>query len=105
MPQTEKRLFPLTKKQLIEKNFSQYRNKVIEVAAFLDRLDRAKNDVHNDFRLQALSKSIEILNTRNSNRVKKILMALSDPNLEPLKSLDIKSAYGAYKPKNNKKNK
>lgn len=89
---------PLTQQQLIDQYFIEARNKVLDVAAFLDRLDRAsKIDGRLDFRLLALKKTLKILSSKEPQRIKKILMSLSDPNLKPLAKLDRKSAYGAHK--------
>ena len=89
---------PLTQKQLLDQSFLDERNRVLEVAAFLDRFERAKKgDGKGDFRYRALLKSLSILNKKEGGRVKKIQMILSDPSTKLLPSLDQKSADGAYR--------
>lgn len=95
---------PLTQLQLIDQYFLENRNRLLDVAAFLDRLKRAsKKDGQNDFRLIAFKKVLKILPSDQSSYLKKALMILSDPTQVPLPKLDRKSALGAYNPKGGKK--
>ena len=54
---------PLSPAQLVDEYFIENRNRLVEVAAFLDRLDRADPAVRQDFRVQALAEAIAILRT------------------------------------------
>ncbi len=85
---------PLTRRELIDEYFIEHRTKLLDIAAFLDRLDRTSG-ADRDFRLEAFVAALEILCTR-TERVCRIQMLLSDPRLEPLERLDRKSAVGAY---------
>ena len=88
---------PLTQRQLIDEFFIEHRTMVLDVAAFLDRLDRAVvRDAEDDFRLVALRRSLDALRADGPTRVRAIQMLLSDPRTEPLPYLDRKSAFGAY---------
>jgi hypothetical protein len=93
----EPRPSPMTATQLVDEYFIENRNRVIEVAAFLDRLDRADaTAADRDFRMQALAEALTILASGSPNRVREIQMLLSDPTSEPLPALDRKGAVGAY---------
>jgi hypothetical protein len=87
----------MTATQLVDEYFIENRNRVIEVAAFLDRLDRADAAAADrDFRVRALAEALTILAGGGANRVREIQMLLSDPTTEPLPALDRKGAVGAY---------
>ena len=88
---------PLTASQLVDEYFIETRNRIIEVAAFLDRLDRVDPAVAGtDFRMEALRDAIEVLSSGPGGRVRQIQMLMSDPTEEPLASLDRKGAVGAF---------
>lgn len=83
---------PLNRAQLIDEYFIENRTRVLEVAAFLDRLDRAGNE--DDFRMRAFREALEALS--GPQRVLKIQHIFSDPRPDPQDGLDRKSACGAY---------
>jgi hypothetical protein len=88
---------PLSATQLVDEYFIENRNRVIEVAAFLDRLDRSDASVAStDFRVRALADAIAVLSTSSPTRVQDIQLLLSDPVAEPLAALDRKGAVGAW---------
>ena len=89
---------PLTQRQVIEEYFIEHRTKVLDLAAFLDRLDRASAlNAGDDFRLVALRRALEVLCTDGgASRLGRIQMILSDTSTELLEQLDRKSAFGAY---------
>lgn len=87
---------PLTAIQIVDEYFIENRNRIIEVAAFLDRLDRADPAAKEDYRVQALSDAIGVLAGDSPTRVQDIQLLLSDPRTEPLPALDRKGAVGAY---------
>jgi hypothetical protein len=89
---------PLTPVQLVDEYFIENRNRIIEVAAFLDRIDRASPDVAaTDFRVRALREALEVVLAGSPNgRVREIQMLMSDPNATPLAALDRKGAVGAW---------
>ena len=93
----------LTSEQLIDEYFVENRNRVLEVAAFLDRLDRADESGQSvlDFRLRAFGEALSILSAPAlagpaGSRLNCIQELLSDPTTEPIPALDRKSARGAY---------
>jgi hypothetical protein len=78
---------PLTQRELIAEYFMEHRVQVLELAAFLDRLDRARE-------IEALA----VLVDGDGSRVQRVQMIFSDPRSELLEELDQKSAKGAYDP-------
>jgi hypothetical protein len=88
----------LTSGQLVDEYFIENRNRVLEVAAFLDRLDRADISGQSvlDFRLRALGEALSVLSGPAGSRLSRIQDILSDPTTEPRPVLDRKSARGAY---------
>jgi hypothetical protein len=89
---------PLSPKELVDEYFIENRTKVLEIAAFLDRLDRADPTyARRDFRMKAFAEAIAGLSRATSaGRVDHIQQLLSDPREVPLDALDRKSALGAY---------
>ena len=87
---------PLSPKELVDEYFIENRTKILEIAAFLDRLDRADPSyASRDFRMKAFTEALATL-SRKGNRLDLIQMQLSDPTSTPLGALDRKSALGAY---------
>jgi hypothetical protein len=87
----------LTARELADEFFIENRNRLLEIAAFLDRLDRADPArTSRDFRLQALTEALQTLAGRGPDYVRQIQLLLSDPTTEPIAALDRKSAQGAY---------
>lgn len=88
---------PLTATELVDEYFIETRNRIIEVAAFLDRIDRADPAVlDQDYRVRALTDAIHVLAGSGPDRVREIQTLMSDPTTEPLAALDRKGAVGAY---------
>ena len=88
---------PLTERQLVEEYFIEHRTKVLDIAAFLDRLDRAlERDAEDDFRLVAFRRALQALCADRPSRMEAIQMIFSDPRSELLEQLDRKGAFGAY---------
>ena len=87
----------LSQKELLDEYFVENRNRLLEVAAFLDRLDRAGRTASAaDFRTKALAAALTSLAGSSPDHVTQIQMLLSDPTIEPIPALDRKSAIGAY---------
>jgi hypothetical protein len=90
---------PLTQRELIDTYFMEHRVQVLDLAAFLDRLDRAREiDAEDDFRLRSIRETLAVLADGAGDRVQRVQMIFSDPSTELLESLDQKSAKGAYDP-------
>ena len=89
---------PLTQQQLIDEYFIEHRTKILDIAAFLDRFDRASaRDGAEDFRMRAFGKALAaLLDSEAGGRMRAVQMLLSDPRSDLLPELDRKSAFGAY---------
>jgi hypothetical protein len=82
---------------LIDEYFIENRTRLLEVASYLDRLDRSGDaSVAGDFRMRAFRDALEVLCSDAPGRVEKIQMIFSDPTTEPLAALDQKGAKGAF---------
>jgi hypothetical protein len=84
----------MTRQQLLDLYFMDARSKLIDLAAFLDRLDRAEGEP--DFRLAGFRKALQELGNTHSERAKGVLLALSDPTTEPIPAATTKAACGAW---------
>lgn len=74
----------------------EHRAQILNVAAFLDRMDRSSDrNAENDFRIVAFRKALRELVSDEPDRVKRIQMILSDQDTSLLDTLDRKAAYGA----------
>ena len=85
----------MTRQQVLDLYFMDARFKLIEVAAFLDRVDRAQGQA--DFRLEAFRHALRQLQGDKPERAKQVLLAFSDPTLEPIATAPGKGAVGAWK--------
>jgi len=83
-----------TKQEVTDHYFIAVRAKLIEVAAFLDRVDRS--DGEEDYRIHAFREALKALEGNRPERAKQILLAFSDPTTEPIPAAKGKSASGAY---------
>jgi hypothetical protein len=82
-----------SKKDLLDLHFMDARCKLIDLAAFLDRLERHPGET--DFRLDGLKKALPILLSDQPNRAKAVLESLSDPSTEPAEKAAFQGAFGA----------
>jgi hypothetical protein len=79
---------------VVEQGFIPVRAKLIEVAAFLDRIER--HGVADDFRCVALREAAALLVDGAPERARRILEHLSDPSAEPEEKSSGKAALGAW---------
>ncbi len=90
---------PKTGKQLVDEYFIENRTRILEIAAFLDRLDRVGDgEAEDDYRVRAFRECLEVLASGSHPRMPRIQMILSDPRAEPLDIRDTQNASGAYDP-------
>lgn len=83
----------MTRQQVLDLYFMDARSKLIDLAAFLDRLDRATGE--EDFRIEAFREALARLNAK-TDRAKEVLLAFSDPTTEPISTATTKAACGAF---------
>lgn len=87
---------PAARSKIVDLYFMEHRAKLIDIAAFLDRYDRADADCDSDdFRIKAIRSAIEILGDNKQNRTKRILELLSDHSSEPIETAGMQGAFGA----------
>lgn len=79
---------------VVDTGFIPVRAKLIEVAAFLDRVERHR--VADDFRCAALKAAAAVLVDGRPERARRILEKLSDPTTEPEMVSSGKAALGAW---------
>ena len=72
------------------------RIKLIDIAAFLDRLDR--HDQADDYRVEALKGAFAELTKEGPGRAARVLNLLSDQSDEPIEAATIQGAFGAPNP-------
>ena len=84
----------MTRHELLDLYFMDARAKLIDLAAFLDRVDRGTGDA--DFRLAAFRSALKELSGGEPERARAVLLALSDPTVEPIEKSPGKGAVGAW---------
>jgi hypothetical protein len=84
----------MNRQQLLDLYYLEARSKLIDVAAFLDRLDHATGEA--DFRLAAFNQALMQLQSSTTPRVERVLTTLSDPTTEPIPAATTKAACGAW---------
>lgn len=70
------------------------RARVLDLAAFLDRLDRAEGA--EDHRLRSLRAALALLADGKPERARRILESWSDPTPDPIPAAGAKGATGAW---------
>ena len=85
---------PMTRQELLDLYFMEARAKLIDLAAFMDRVERGTGD--EDFRMDGFRKALAELNATKPERAKRVLLSLSDPTTEPIPAATTKAAAGAY---------
>jgi hypothetical protein len=82
----------MKREQVLDLYFMDARSKLLDLAAFMDRVDRGEGA--EDFRMKAFRKALESLKAKK--RAEKVLLALSDPTKAPIERATTKAASGAY---------
>lgn len=85
-----------SKKELLDLQFIDARHKLIEVAAFLDRIDRHPGE--DDYRIEALRKALPILVENRPDRARAVLESLSDHSEALSETAPFQGAFGAPLP-------
>ena len=91
---------PLTTGQIIDEYFIENRTRLLELAAFLERLDRSADgtDAGADFRMAAFRQALQVIASNAPDKMDQVQLLFSDPTTEPRAKLDTKSASGAWNP-------
>jgi len=88
---------PFPSQKAVDLGFLDARSKLLDLAAFLDRVERAGED--SDYRVEALYSALSELSGPTPDRARRILERLSDPSLEPIERATVKSATGVPSPR------
>ena len=83
----------MTRQQVLDLYFMEARAKLIDLGAFIDRVERAEGA--EDFRMKGFRAALGELSKATPQRAKAILLALSDPTTEPIPAATTKAASGA----------
>ena len=88
---------PMTSKKILDTYFIENRARILEIASFLDRIDRTKDSRSGktDFRYKAFIKALELLLASAEKRTRAIQLSLSDLSAEPIESAFGLTAVGA----------
>jgi hypothetical protein len=84
----------MTRQQILDLYFMDARARLIDLAAFLDRVDRAPGE--DDFRSKAFRQAIRELGNKKPQRAKQVLLSFSDPTTKPIAKATVKGATGAW---------
>ncbi len=84
----------MTRTQVLDLYFMDARHKLIDLAAFLDRVERAPGP--DDFRIQAFRAALGELDGSKPDKAARVLLAFSDPTTEPIPAATTKAASGAW---------
>jgi hypothetical protein len=87
----------MKRQQLLDLYFLDARHKLIELAAFLDRVERAAGA--DDFRLKSFRAALAKLGGKKKNKAREVLFTFSDPTRRPVAQAESKGATGAWNPK------
>jgi hypothetical protein len=68
---------PLAAPEVLDREFLEVRSKILEIAAALDRLDRAEGCVDTDPRLAKLRQALAALSARCDGRAEQVQMIFS----------------------------
>ena len=80
-------------KSILDLYFLDARARWIDIAAFMDRVDRANGET--DFRYDAFREALKALESGQADRAERVLLEFSDPSEEPIPKATVKAACGA----------
>ena len=81
-------------KNILDLYFLDARARLIDIAAFMDRVDRAGGG--DDFRYDAFRAALKALDSGKPDRAGEVLLAFSDPTDKPIPAATTKAACGAW---------
>jgi hypothetical protein len=84
----------MTRQQVLDLYFMEARAKLIDLGAFIDRVERAAGE--DDFRMKAFRAALAELSKGETHKAKRVLQSLSDPTTEPILAATTKAACGAW---------
>ena len=84
----------MTRQQVLDLYFMENRAKLIDIGAFIDRMERATGD--EDFRMKAFRTALGELSKGEPAKARRVLLSLSDPSTESIAVATTKAASGAW---------
>ncbi|CAN5447934.1 hypothetical protein BH18VER2_BH18VER2_04710 [soil metagenome] len=84
----------MTRDEVLNLYFLDARSKLIDLAAFLDRVEGSAGE--DDFRVRSFRAALQHLSESEREKAKAVLLTLSDPTTEPLEKATTKGAAGAW---------
>jgi post-segregation antitoxin (ccd killing protein) len=89
---------PMSAKDILDIYFIDNRARLLEIASFLDRIDRTETsrEGKSDFRYKAFIMALKIILESEGNRTKAVQLNFSDLSREPLESASGLKAFGAW---------
>jgi hypothetical protein len=84
----------MTKAEILDLYFGDARSKLIDLAAFLDRIERSTGE--DDFRVRSFRAALSHLTKGEAEKARAVLLTLSDPTTEPVAVATTKGATGAW---------
>lgn len=84
----------MKREETLDLYFADARSKLIDLAAFLDRVERGEGA--DDFRVRAFRAALAHLSSDEPEKAKAVLRTLSDPTTDPLPAATTKGASGAW---------
>lgn len=90
---------PIDRTAVVDRYFIEHRAKLLDLAAYLDRVERASprgGSSGSDFRHDAFVRALGILTDGRPERARRVLELFSDPSTEPIAKAPMKGATGAH---------
>jgi hypothetical protein len=84
----------MTSKEVLDIYFMDARSRLIDLAAFIDRMRRSSGEA--DYRMEAFLEALAELASDEPNAAIRVLRAFSDPTTEPILHAKTKAATGAW---------
>ncbi len=81
---------PMPASEVLDREYREIREKILELAASLDRLERGEGSVANDPRMQLVKDGFRILQEKEDGRAERVQLLFSQPyELEWRKQYDV----------------
>ena len=89
---------PKSAKEMLDLYFVENRAKLLDIASFLDRIDRYQGSAEatGDFRYASFMQALKVVIASNEDRTKAAQMIFSDKSTEPIESAVGLTAVGAW---------
>jgi hypothetical protein len=89
---------PMAAKQALDLYFLDNRARMLEIAAFLDRIDRypGASEAVSDYRYRSFLRALKIILESKQDRTVEVQRLLSDMTAEPIERVVDGKAYGAW---------